>query len=141
MSVKQVDDGRSLVKTADRSVLLIYRLTLCIHVVPHAQTIVTTGTEHLHLAEGLHSIRNINKHIAAVLCLVIVSVARITSTTTEDSLKGVLCMILRTDIYKRAVLLRHGSVITIEQGVCVVVSTVAASEDGIDTTLQVLHIR
>ena len=142
MSAKQVDNGRSLVKTANSIVLLIKCLTsCCIQMVSHAQTIITAGTEHLHLAEGLHSIWNINKYIAAVMCLVIVSVARIASATAKDGLKGVLCMILRTNVDEGTVLLRHGSIGAIESRISVVVSTIAASEDGVDTTLQVFHIR
>ena len=54
---------------------------------------------------------------------------------------GVLCMILRTNVDEGTVLLRHGSIGAIESRISVVVSTIAASEDGVDTTLQVLHIR
>ena len=134
LPMEQIDNGRDTVaiKAGSKGLCLL---------LAHAQTIIATSSEDLHSLEFRISIRDVDKHIAAILCLVIVSVSRITGSTAKDGLQGVMCMILRTDIYKRAVLLRHGSISAIESSIIIVIRAVATTEDGIHPTLQVLHIR
>ena len=108
--------------------------------IPHAQTIIAACSEDLQITECFFSIRDIDEYIAMVLGTVVVSVARVSSATAKGGLEGVLYMILRTDVHKGAVLLRHGSIIAIESYVGIVIVTITTAEDGINTTDGILHI-
>ena len=80
-TMNQVDDGRCLVR------LTLHRLTvfLMIHQYgrrhSHAESTIGTCTEHLHRLEGGHILRNVDKHITAVL-------QRVLTNLTGEALSG-----------------------------------------------------
>ena len=126
LTMEQIDNGGDFVAVKALAKSDVFLLA-------HAQAIITTGTEDLHIGEFRISIGDVDKHIAAVLCLVVISIARETCTTAKDCLEGVMIMIHRTDIHEGAVLLRHGCSLTVKCCIGIVVRAIATTENAIDT--------
>ena len=70
--------------------------------------------------------------------LVTVTVLGIASTTAKDALDSILTIGVRTDIHERVVQIRHFTIFIHLQGIVII--AVVTTEDGVNTSLQILHV-
>ena len=133
-SVQQVDDGGGFIK------IKVLSKGFCRGIV-HTDSIITTGTEHLSFTKISHAIRDIDKHVTTLLSTIVLSDTRVTCTTTIGMEDIVLCMVLRTDIHKGALLFWHRTSFAVKRGITIIIGTITTTEDRIDTSLQVFHVR
>ena len=88
-----------------------------------------------------NAIRDIDKHVTTLLSTIVLSDTRVTCTTTIGMEDIVLCMVLRTDIHKGALLFWHRTSFAVKRGITIIIGTITTTEDRIDTSLQVFHVR
>ena len=81
---------------------------------------------------------NVYKHIATVLCLVTITVAWVARTSAEDGIDFIIVMIVRTYIDEGTFLIWHFGSMVHRQ--IIVIVTIGATKDGIDSTHMIFHI-
>ena len=128
-----------------------YRRVRCI--ITHTQTTIVTSAEYFHILEVRITLRNVNQHIAAILHLVTIIVAGMIPCVSLTGAINLFCRITTSIIgfevhegilhpwLVEAVL---ASTIRVGIGtivfVCIVVVTIASTEDILHTPLNILRI-
>ena len=140
LSTHQVDNSggfveRSLVGSG------IFRISLRRHHRAHSQTVIGTCTEHLGIGEFLHIVGNVYQHVAVILQLVTVTITRVSLSSTEDFLYGIVRIRVGSEVNEGVTQIRFLDN-TIHIGrISVLIITEATTEDVSHPTLVVLHIR
>ena len=107
----------------------------------HAQTIVGTSAKDLGATEVVHALRDVNKHITAILHLIAIAVTGIALSGTEHLLDDIAIMTERADVNEGIVHVRFLLADTTAiSSVAIVVVAVTTTKDILHTPLIVLHI-
>ena len=123
----EVDDGGDTVGIEG----ILHRLG---RVKAHAQTVVAARAKDGCRGKFLDPLGDVDEHVALVLRLVAFAVLRITGAAAEDTGDGALAVHLWTDVHEGVGEIRHREALVLRNVV------VVAAVDGIDATLEILHV-